>query len=130
MLIYPSPINRMVKSVKADLLLNINGTHNVFCTTYFAIVWCKKYCWLDSIVHHYWLVNFWCYFNELLFCFIAQTTCWYFVEYSVVYYIGLNQPWPICLAFDVSCWLLNFCLNLSSKSYFYLNSVLILCILD
>lgn len=38
MLIHPSPINKMIKSIKAYLLLNINDNHNVLCTTYFAIV--------------------------------------------------------------------------------------------
>ena len=32
----------MIKSVKANLLLNINDTHNVLCTTYFVIVWFKN----------------------------------------------------------------------------------------
>ena len=38
MIIYPSPINRMVKFVKAELLLNVNYTHILLRTTYFAIV--------------------------------------------------------------------------------------------
>ena len=38
MLIYPSPINRAIKSVKADLVLNINDNPNELCTSYFAIV--------------------------------------------------------------------------------------------
>ena len=38
MLIHPSPINKMIKSIKAYLLLNINDNQNVLCTTYFAIV--------------------------------------------------------------------------------------------
>ena len=33
------------------------------------------------------------------------------MEYSAVYCIGLDQPWPICLVFDVSCLLLDFCLD-------------------
>ena len=85
----------MIKSIKANLLLNINDTHNVLCTTYFAIVWCKKYCqfllfvfsdlWISIVI----LMNCLFYFN-------AQTTCQDCVDYSAVYCIGLNQPWPIC----------------------------------
>ena len=33
MFIYPSPINRKIKSVKTDLLLNINDTHIVLCAS-------------------------------------------------------------------------------------------------
>ena len=52
----------MIKSVKANLLLNINDTHNVLCTTYFVIVWFKNQ-------------NFCSCFNELLFFFSAGMTC-------------------------------------------------------